>query len=224
MLKLGLLGKNITHSKSKEIYQRILKHKFTYSYFDIADEKQIDLNSIFDDVSFLSVTSPYKKYCSKKVCVEEQIKDLNAINCIKKVENKLFGTNTDYEASVEIIQKYASQNIINVIVLGDGAMATVISKILLDMRINFEVLSRKKSNLSTIADYINHKVLIINCCGREFNLYESLKGLSPYKIWDLNYSQIYEKQISDEFGKDYTNGLELLFLQAKKALSYWNIL
>ena len=34
MLKLALLGKNISHSKSKEIYENILKYEIDYRLYD----------------------------------------------------------------------------------------------------------------------------------------------------------------------------------------------
>ncbi|MFG1516028.1 hypothetical protein ABMA71_15530, partial [Halobacteriovorax sp. ZH3_bin.1] len=125
MLKLGLLGKNIQHSKSPEIYNELFDGQVEYSLLDINDEKNIpQLEEIFSNLQGLSITAPYKKHFLNDVSLEESVKEIGAINCIKYDGTQFFGTNTDYLAAKEIIlnNSYEQKEII---MLGDGAMTNM---------------------------------------------------------------------------------------------------
>ena len=66
----------------------------------------------------------------------------------------------------------------------------------------------------------NNSLIIINACSRNF----VFQGNIPKEcvFWDLNY--IYEPHFYiKEIVKEYIDGLELLKLQAKHALDFWNL-
>ena len=104
MISLSLIGKNISHSKSQNCYEKLLGRKIKYSLIDCPSENDIpSLEDIFRNCQGLSVTSPYKKFFLNKVIVGEEIQNLNAINCIRKNDNVFEGTNSDYFALTAVV-------------------------------------------------------------------------------------------------------------------------
>ena len=146
MISLALLGKEISHSKSQELYTELLSQKLIYTKYDIHDFKDIPtLDKIFEKSSGLSITSPYKRHFLSQVHMTEEIKGLNAINCIKRIsDNKYEGTNTDYLALKDIfkqlIQKYKT---LEFVILGAGSMSNVTQIIAKELDISFQVSSFK---------------------------------------------------------------------------------
>ena len=63
MIKLALVGKDIQHSRSGEIYRRLLKTDIQYDLLDYENSALIppaaDLFKVYDGIS---ITSPYKKH------------------------------------------------------------------------------------------------------------------------------------------------------------------
>ncbi|MGI4991358.1 hypothetical protein ACRXCV_01940 [Halobacteriovorax sp. GFR7] len=223
MLKLGLLGKNIQHSKSPEIYNELFDGQVEYSLLDINDEKDIpQLEEIFSNLQGLSITAPYKKHFLNDVSLEESVKEIGAINCIKYDGTQFFGTNTDYLAAKEIIlnNSYEQKEIV---MLGDGAMTNMFKVLFKELNINYHQFSRKKNGDLNSIKYDSFvsldKALIINCCARQFQFNSVLSKNSIF--WDMNYSHEYHQSfLSNKL--TYVDGSELLYLQAVEAKKFWN--
>ena len=223
MINLGLVGKNISKSKSKQMYEKLLGKEVNYQLFDYSSSKEIpSLDDLFNKVDGLSITAPFKIHFLKDVQIDNEIKLLGAINCIKKVDNNYFGTNTDYLACKDILLRYFDFGY-KFFLLGDGAMSRVISTILKDNKQEFVILSRRDKNLNNFNFCKEEtKYIIINTCHKSY-VFDGFidNGLVAY--WDLNYSVEISKE-SPLFKNDkYLDGLELLFLQAKYALEFWKI-
>ena len=217
MKKLGLLGKNISHSKSKLMYEDILKREVQYSLFDYDDPEMIPkLSEFFNNIEGLSVTSPYKKHFLNHVSIDENVKDLRVINCIKKVGNEFLATNTDFLAVKELVQQFDYETIV---LLGSGAMARITTQIFDDLNLKYTQYSRSKNGDISSLDLTSFKkCLIINSCSRDF----IFKGKVPKDsiFWDYNYNNsAQEENISSS---RYVDGLSLLRLQAVYALEFWN--
>ncbi|MEK6625098.1 MAG: hypothetical protein AABY86_09025, partial [Bdellovibrionota bacterium] len=91
MLTLGLVGKNISHSKSKMVYEKLLAHKIDYHLFDYQVAVEIPtLPELFKIVSGLSITSPYKRHFLPQVSaiLDVPIPITDSINCIKCEKGK----------------------------------------------------------------------------------------------------------------------------------------
>ena len=228
MISLGLLGKNIQHSRSKEMYQKILNQPVDYHLLDYDEEKEIPcLPILMEKISGLSITSPYKKIFLDSVNMDSEIADLNAINCVKKVGNEFYATNTDYLALNELIDKMIQQyNFSNtVFILGDGAMGKVLIKICEKKRIKYKVFSRKLSNICSIDDEFKDNTdphLIINACAREYIFNHNLPNESVF--WDLNYNLTAHEKLFQNKNITYIDGLSLLELQARHAVTFWNLI
>ena len=226
MIKLSLLGKNISHSKSKEVYESLLSQKIDYTYLDFDQAKFVPkLEKIFGSIQGLSITAPYKKLFLAKVQLDEKIRHLSSINCIRNIDRIFEGTNTDYlalcELIPELILKFKPKKIV---LLGNGAMADITSLILNNSKISFVQFFRKKDgsilNLPLI-DFASDKTLVINSCSRDF-VYSDFSNKNII-WWDYNYSfEAHENFFKDKV-LSYVDGMNLLERQALFAIKFWNI-
>ena len=71
-------------------------------------------------------------------------------------------------------------------------------------------------------DGLDNKSIVINCCSRDYH-FSGLLRKNIVLFWDLNYSMSYSTD-SVLYGNNiYCDGKELLHLQAKHALKFWDI-
>jgi shikimate dehydrogenase len=224
MLKLALVGKNIQHSKSPEIYNKLLG-KVKYDLLDFESVNDIPSpEELFLKYDGINITSPYKEHFVNLVELKDEANVFKAINCLRK-NSKIEGCNTDYLALKDILLSFKQiyQNL-NVLVLGDGVMARVLLFTLRELNIKFQQKSRRLTSSFTqlnLSDEITQeKLLVINSCSREY-IY---KNVVPENIifWDLNYNfpshQEYFKNKCE-----YIDGHKLLLLQAEYALTFWSV-
>ncbi len=230
MLSFCLIGKNIAHSRSPIIYKNILKQNIIYDLIDCYREDDIpSLEELFKKYNGVSITTPYKRYFLSKVKISNDIKKLEAINCIGKLNNSYKAINTDYLAVRHILEKYLKNyGSLNVLILGGGVMSSITQKILKDMNVYFSIITRKeypnmeKIDLST---FFNNKIgqkIVINSCSRQY----VFSGKAPNNtiFWDYNYNFIPHQQTMSVIFSKYIDGMELLTLQARYALEFWNVI
>lgn len=221
-IKLGLIGKNISHSKSPELYNRFLELDHSYDLLDYSSKDQLprseDLLAKYDGIN---ITSPYKEYYLNEVRLQEYAKDVSAINCLYKKNEIIFGDNTDYLACLELVEKYQVIDYQNIYILGNGPMARVLELILSSKKISYQKFSHSLGNSMDKLNFLPRSTFIINACSRDFHFVttERIHGV----FWDLNYSHSpNSKHISSHQNLKYIDGLELLELQALKAIELWN--
>lgn len=232
MIKLALIGKDIQHSRSKEIYKRLLKTDLRYDLLDYKDSSLIpsaaDLFKIYDGIS---ITSPYKKHFLDEIHLAAQAGKLGAINCLRKAEGKIEGGNTDYLAIMDILQKLKEKHgPLSAILLGDGVMSKVTQIALQELDTDFIVLSRKitanfdQLNIGKVyEDYFEkfNQKIVINTCSRDFVFKGLLDNFTIF--WDFNYNFPPHAASLPPQSKLYMDGLEMLELQAQHALAFWSI-
>lgn len=231
MISLGLLGKDIAHSKSEDLYKELLSQELDYKKYDIpVPEKIPTLNEIFEEVQGLSITSPYKKHFLDQVELDEEVRKLGGINCIRKLEDGFKGTNTDYLALLDILNEIKKQfSTIHLTILGDGTMAQVTVAVAEKIGISYEVMSRKKTpGFSKLHLEVNrslggkeYKNIIINACSRAF----IFSGTFDSGIFFLDYNYNFEphQNLFKSPEAQYVDGIDLLKRQAKYALKFWQI-
>lgn len=220
MLKLALVGKDISHSKSQKMYENILKRKIDYRLLDYPSQNEINtLDQIFDEIDGLSITSPYKTHFLAHVEMSPDIESLGAINCICKKEDLYYGTNTDYLAVKNIISgQFMSKSSV---ILGDGVMARVTIKVLEELGLEYKQYSRRSHGDLNQVDLSGKDKLIINTCSRSFEFNNHLSDKSVF--WDYNYSFSPHSDYFKHLDIQYIDGLEMLHLQALYALKFWGI-
>lgn len=228
MNKFGLVGKDISHSKSPEMYRKLISQSVHYDLLDYKSEDEIPLASdLLDIYDGINITSPYKKHFLGQVELTPIASELGAINCLKKENGRIIGENTDYLAIIDTLkhlQKVYGE--IEVIILGDGVMAKVAMLALKNLGIVFKVLSRKKTkvfNQLNLIEYFDHSSalpVVINSCSREF----IFNGIIPDRalFWDFNYD--FDQHSTSIPGKvyKYVDGLAMLERQAFYAVAFWS--
>jgi riboflavin kinase/FMN adenylyltransferase len=220
----ALVGRDIKHSKSEDVYIKLLNtNNISYTLLDYKSSSDIeDLKSLLNKYSYISITSPYKNYFFNKVdIIDESLKDLESVNCIKLFNNKVIGTNTDYFAIKEITLKLLQSKHSNILILGDGTMSNLVQYFLSSINKEFKVLSRKNNQLKELSKRVKDNSLIINTCSRSYT--PTVESSCSCTFWDLNYNQSYALEFSKNKFINYYDGLGMLTLQAKYALSFWNL-
>lgn len=220
MLKLALIGKNIKHSKSKLMYEKILNKNIEYTLIDVKNFNELPKLETLKKYDGVSITSPYKEFYLDQCETTHFAKELNAINCLFYEQDQFYATNTDYLALKKLIGGFDLSDK-KILVLGSGPMARVSTKVLNELNLNFELISRKNLNFEK---YKTHKftelLFVINCLSRGVELPVLLEPKDT--VWDLNY--LNSEIISNDLSKpDYFDGESLLYSQAEFALSFWKI-
>lgn len=225
-IKLALLGRKIGYSQSPAIYKKILGEQLeNYTLLDCNHSSQIPaIEEIFNQHDGLSITAPYKEHFLRDVVInDEGVRELNAINCIKKAGDKYEATNTDISAMRRLLPELAKNKVI--VILGSGAMARVTTRVCKELGVKWQQFSRSINStmfndlkLDQIAD---GNVLVVNCCAREYTFNQALPEKAYF--WDMNYAHADHMRL---FGTNpqYRDGLNLLEGQAIDALKFWGLL
>lgn len=218
-MRLALLGKDIQHSKSAQVYRELLGRDIEYQLFDYPSSELIPtLSNLFRTINGLSITSPFKGHFIDQCELSDVAKELGCVNCITKSGSRYLATLTDYNATIQIFDLFDQKEYI---ILGDGKMSQMMQLILNQKNKNYQVLSRKNKliyefDYESIAD-----TLVINCCGRDFEFNSQLSKSNHF--WDFNYSHVKHQSHFKKSLCPYTDGYSLLIEQARAALSFWNI-
>lgn len=245
----GILGFPLKKPRSIPIWKKFIKENkihATMNEFQI-QKKNLNkfLNFIKKDEDFLAtaITMPYKTSLFKKVKIkDEHAKFAKSINLIKKIDNKIFGYNTDvFGAHFTISKKIKFFK--NICIIGLGGSGNAIFNYLIKKYPNkkYYLISKKifkKKKRVSIFRKLNHRILeqkmiIINCTPLGSSLKQNLINKTPIPInlfkyinkksfiFDIIYSP--KKTILSGQCKKYNikfiNGLLMNTIQAKKALN-----
>ncbi|HEV8284240.1 MAG TPA: shikimate dehydrogenase [Chitinophagaceae bacterium] len=242
MRLFGLIGYPLTHSFSKSYFAEKFKKEgiedCKYENFPIASID--DLPRILNenpDLQGLNVTIPYKEsilpFLDKK---NDLVKQTGACNCIKMVNSKWVGYNTDvigFERS--LLSKLNPENR-NALILGTGGAAKAVEFVLRKLGISYKHVSRYPSikNLSyeqLTPQLMAKSTLIINTT--PLGMFPKITEAPPlpydlvtkkHLLFDLIYNP--EKTLflkkGEEQGAVIQNGYEMLIYQAEESWKIWN--
>ena len=224
MHRFALVGKNIQHSKSPEIYRRLISPAITYDLLDYSNEKDIPAaKELLEKYDGINITSPYKKHFQDQVALTDSAKKTGAINCLRKKNGILEGDNTDYKAIVDILSAFKKQRQnLEVVILGDGVMSRVTQIALDEVLLSYKTYSRKMTkdfdqlNLESLPS----ENLIINTCAREFVFRGKIHPKSIF--WDFNYAFPEHASTLPAQISLYLDGLSMLERQAQYAVAFWS--
>ncbi len=244
MKKLGLLGKNISYSFSRNYFAEKFKkdgitNDFCYDNFDIQSINEFpEVLKNNPDLIGMNVTIPYKQDVVPFLDdLSDNAKEIGAVNTIKvSPEGKLIGHNTDYFGFTESLKPLLKSNHKKALILGTGGAAKAIAYGLNQLGIYFQYVSRKEAfgmityndlNSDTFDEY--H--IIVNCSPLgTFPNIENCPDI-PYQYFTskhIAYDLIYNPEKTTFLGKaeiqgaTIKNGYEMLVLQAEKAWEIWN--
>ncbi len=240
--RFGLIGERLAHSFSKSYFEeKFLKlslSNYAYSNYEFADLSKVNELLEEPEIIGLNVTNPYKTqiipYLSQ---LSEEVKEINAVNCIKIVNGKSIGYNTDCYGFSQSIKPFLEPIHNKALIIGTGGSSKAVAYALQKIGVDVFYLSRSAQvgyNFITYdslnANVINACKLIVNCTpiGLFPNVNESPD--IPYEFITpehLCYDLIYNPPETQFLLKCKTqgalvvNGLSMLHQQAEKAWEIW---
>lgn len=227
MIKLALIGRDISHSQSPKLYRRLLAEDIDYSLLDYPQEADIpSLHHLMAKFHGISITSPYKKYFLGQVELDEAAQKTGAINCLYQDQGIVRGTNTDFLALRVILNRQRKEYGIDEWVLfGDGVMTKVVGIIAQEMGMPYKILNRQNTGdlgrLDLTQTQFHHRIGVINCCSRSM-LFEGKLPDETF-FFDLNYGLLHPFLFT-EHSYSFEDGHELLKLQGIFASQCWKLL
>jgi shikimate dehydrogenase len=238
----GLIGYPLSHSFSKNYFtEKFRKEKIEdcqYENFQLTKIGELPkVIQQYPQLKGINVTIPYKE--SVLAFLDDRndlVKQTGACNCIKIVNGKLIGYNTDvigFEKS--LLNKLTSQHT-HALILGTGGAAKAVEFVLQKNKIEYRCVSRQPSESNFTYDQISddiirdHKLIINTTPVGMFPNINEFPTL-PYDaiskdhfLFDLIYNpaKTLFLQKGEEKGAIIQNGYEMLALQAEESWKIWN--
>lgn len=240
----GLIGFPLAQSFSKKYFDE----KFAVEGFKDYRFENFPISSISDFQSVvldenpalngLAVTIPYKQAVLKYLHSAENIPEgLSACNCIRIVDNKLIGYNTDYIGFEKSILPVLKPHHTRALILGNGGATAAVAFVLNRLKIKFDIVSRKIHDGATFIyndlteKIINEHTVIINTT--PLGMYPDIDSFPPipysfiskdHLLYDLIYNpgKTIFLQKGEEKGAVVKNGMDMLELQAEENWKIWN--
>jgi len=252
MLHLGIIGKPLVHSYSKQMFNDKFKSENIdgkYEEFEIDDISQIvDIINSNPDLLGFNVTIPYKqKIIPYLNDLSPEAKKVGAVNCVKicRLENnsyKLLGYNTDIIGFKESLLDFVPKKVIQkankrALILGTGGASMAVEYVLSDLGFDLKKVSRNPQGLSEIAykdisPILGTCQIIVNATPLgTFPNVDSFPDLpysdlnSNYYLFDLVYNPSTTKfmQLGKSNNAHVLNGSHMLNSQALAACEIWGI-
>lgn len=241
MRTFGLIGFPLTHSFSVKYFaEKFSREGITdcvYENFPIESIEELSLLLKQKELAGLNVTIPYKESVIEYLDELDPAADaIGAVNCIKFVNGKHIGYNTDVFGFQESLKKFLGEAKVTALILGTGGSSKAVSHALDDLGIPYHFVSRRKkaewlTYHDLTADIIHEHQLIINTTPIGMFPLAEAKPELPYEfltsshyLYDLIYNPeetafLHEGAL---LGSHTKNGLEMLYIQAEKNWEIWN--
>lgn len=254
-VKFGLIGHPVSQSLSPSLFKYIF-HEFNLEAEYIArDVAPHELQSFMNDccssdLSGFNVTIPHKSAAISFLDdIDPVAACIGAVNCIRALQGRLKGYNTDQEGirfSLSTIKSFESNSDVLILGAGGAARAAVYALLRYFNPENIFICNRSvKTAANVINDFSKHfpeKKLthispdrlrnihfkgIINCLPPEYFSNFANQNLMIFKsirwLFDINYYPP-KKIISDNTSRsdlDYMSGLTMLAVQAMESFKIW---
>lgn len=236
--KYGLIGYPLSHSFSPAYFKQKFEKENILAQYDIFPLEDIkDFRALVDknNLQGLNVTIPYKEavipYLDE---IDEEAKQINAVNCIKFEKGKTKGYNTDifgFEQSIFPLLKGRKKAFI----LGTGGAAKAVKYVFKKLGVSFQLVSRNKGEHSISYEEMNKIItnfdIVVNTTPlgmfphiTECPIINFDKIDNSFLFYDLIYNpaETVFLQKAKEKGAMVKNGLEMLELQAEESWKIWN--
>lgn len=243
MKKLGLIGKDIEYSFSKQYFSnKFDKAGITDWSYELYSLDYINrLPGLIEsepELVGLNVTIPYKKEVLKYLhAIEDTALQIGAVNTLSIGPDKnIRGANTDVIGFKQSLLGFIpeEQRNIRALVLGTGGASQAITFVLKELNIPYTMVSRSKTKGIVYTDLdnkiLNAYRLIINTTPLgTFPMVEECADI-PFEyisenhfLYDLVYNPVKSLflQHGEERGAKIKNGLEMLEIQAEAAWEIW---
>lgn len=242
MKQYGLIGYPLGHSLSKKYFEeKFAKEHLQDCSFELFPIEKIEVfKEIIDsnqNLKGLAVTIPYKEVVLTLLTeISDAAKEIGAVNCIKIIDKKTIGYNTDVIGFEKSLLPLLKPHHTKALVLGTGGASKAVQFVLKKLNICFLLVSRIKANASVTYESISPEIiqthtLIINTTPLGMTPNEEGFADIPYYLLTpkhLLYDLIYKPektlflQKGEEQGSVIKNGFEMLILQAEENWKFWN--
>ncbi|HEX7847665.1 MAG TPA: shikimate dehydrogenase [Chitinophagaceae bacterium] len=244
MRLFGLIGYPLTHSFSEKYFTEKFEREglmgCRFENFSISSIDQFtSLLQHNPGLQGIAVTIPYKQSVMQFLDSTENIPvGLNACNCIRIKDGKLYGYNTDHVGFEKSLIPLLKPHHAKALVLGNGGATEAVIFALKKLGIDYDIVSRQLHKGSTLtyrditAELIKENTIIINTT--PLGMYPKIDECPPipyeyitkdHLLYDLIYNP--EKtlflQKGEEQGAVIKNGYEMLMLQAEENWNTWNL-
>lgn len=246
-MRLGLLGKELSYSKSPIIHQAIFDAMDLEATYDLIEVEPKDMDAekfkeIMSSYDGINVTIPYKTLIMPYLDeIDEDAKAIGAVNTVVKRKGKTIGYNTDYFGVMQSIASLSQSDFEGAIVLGTGGASKAVLQYLKKLALT-EILwvsRRPSADLSedgiSLVDYEKlealrpEKYLLVNCTPVGMATYEAKLPVSEEIIkgqkgvFDLIYNPVVTPLLdcSEKYAIPNLNGLKMLIVQAIYAEKLW---
>lgn len=237
MLQLGLLGKKLSHSLSKEIFTKYFKQNnidANYQLYEINSIDEFTLLISHTKAIALNVTFPYKTEIIPYLdFISIEAKKIEAVNWIMNYKGYWYGFNTDASAFENHLAEWINlQKIIKAIIIGNGGVSKAVKYVFDKNNISFSSIHRKNNHSPLCYEEIDIKNikdsnLIVQCT--PIGTFPHIKDCIPFPFEILSekhfvYDMIYNPvktlflEKSELQGAKISNGLRMLELQAHVAI------
>lgn len=241
--KYGLIGFPLSHSFSKGFFaEKFAKEHIVNTQYENYPIESVDqFHQLWQQepqLEGMNITIPHKKAVIPFLDhTSTVVNAINACNCIRKYNGKLYGYNTDVIGFEKSLQPFLQPHHQKALILGTGGAAAAVAWVLQKLGISFKYVSRS-SNGEEVISYealnntiLHEHLLIINTSpvgmyphvNEAPNLnYEALTD--KHHLYDLIYNPAETLFLTKgkERGASIQNGLEMLHLQAEASWEIWN--
>ena len=244
MREYGLIGYPLTHSFSQKYFtgkfeQEGITDAVFHAFAIPAIENLPGLLQLHPLLKGFAITIPYKrpviKYCDE---VSDAVNEMNACNCVKIRDEKLYGYNTDVIGFEKSFTKHLKPWHNKALILGTGGAASAVEFVLHKLQIDYLFVSRTKNIEKNILEYNDvdaalmgtHNIIINATPLGTYPKVDDAPAI-PYHLlsnqhylFDLVYNPAKTKFLSlgEQQGAVIENGFEMLVLQAEENWKVWN--
>jgi shikimate dehydrogenase len=241
--KFGLIGFPLSHSFSKGFFaDKFAKENIVNTEYENFPIENIDqFSSLWEEepnLEGINITIPHKKAVIPFLDNPSSVvKAINACNCIRKYNDKLYGYNTDVIGFEKSLQPFLKAHHQKALILGTGGAAAAVAWVLEKLGITYQYVSRTSAGKNVMSyDDLNNSILqdhllIINTSpvGMYPHVNEApaldYTAITPaHHLYDLIYNPAETLFLTKgkERGASIQNGLEMLHLQAEASWEIWN--
>ena len=241
MKKYALIGFPLTHSFSQKYFeQKFAEEELTDCIFINHSIEKIEMveNIIADkELVGFCITIPHKKNIIPYLhSYTKAVKDMQASNCVKIHNGKLYGFNTDVQGFKQSFLPHLQPHHNKALLLGTGGAASAVAYVLNELNIPFSYVSRSKKADNFSYDELNKKILeeyniIINASPVGTYPHVDKAPRLPYEfltdkhyLFDLVYNPAITKFLQQgiDVGATVQNGYPMLKIQAEENWKIWN--
>lgn len=242
MRTFGIIGFPLSHSFSQKYFtEKFAAEGISDAVFQAYPMEQIEqLSQLLESETTLEgfcITIPHKRNVIPWLShANPAVEQMNACNCVRIKNSRLFGYNTDYIGFQHSFTPQLQSHHNKALILGTGGAAAAIEYTLQQLGMPYTYVSRSKREGSLTYEALTPAIIaeypvIINCT--PLGTYPAVEGAPeiPYQyltpahyLYDVVYNPPLTRflQLGSAQGAIVKNGYDMLTIQAEENWKIWN--